>query len=109
YQRVFVCHPSRPGDEAACARTILSTLARRAYRRPVTEDDMKILLRFYADGRANATFDAGIELALQRILVSPSFLFRTEFDAPAVVSSAGTYRISDLSLASRLSFFLWSS
>jgi hypothetical protein len=112
YQRVFVCRPAKSADEAACARKILSTLARRAYRRPVTDEDLSVLLAFYNDGRAKADFDTGIELALQRILVSPSFLFRTEFAptaAAAAVAPAGAYRISDLSLASRLSFFLWSS
>ena len=111
YRRVFVCTPVKPGDEAPCAKTILSKLARRAYRRPATEADLKVLLDFYSDGRAAGTFENGIELALQRILVSPSFLFRTEFDPPSPKASAGRgiYRVSDLSLASRLSFFLWSS
>jgi hypothetical protein len=106
YKRVFTCRPMQPADEAWCAKTILSTLARRAYRRPATDADMKVLIGFFNEGRAQGTFDTGIELALQRILVSPSFLFRTEFD-PAPNSKP--YRISDLSLASRLSFFLWSS
>jgi hypothetical protein len=132
YQRVFVCKPARPAEEAACAKTILSKLARRAYRRPVTDADLKVLLDFYNEGRATGTFEAGVELALQRILVSPAFLFRAEFDPPSPQASAGQappspqasagqapvpgadpkssiYRISDLSLASRLSFFLWSS
>ena len=123
YRRVFTCKPaSAKGsggagpptavEESKCARQILSTLARRAYRRPVNETDMKVLLDFYTKGRAQGTFDTGIELALQRILVSPSFLFRTEFDPNGVSGfsrTAGIYRISDLSLASRLSFFLWSS
>ena len=126
YQRVFVCRPAFAkgsggtgpaisADEERCARTILSKLARRAYRRPVTDADLKVLLDFYNEGRASGTFETGIELALQRILVSPSFLFRTEFE-PSVVSGfsrtsskSSIYRISDLSLASRLSFFLWSS
>jgi hypothetical protein len=106
YQRVFVCHPAMPSEEAGCARRILSSLARRAYRRPVADGDLDVLLEFYDKGRAGAGFDAGIELALQRLLVSPSFLFRTEF-VPA--TAAGAYRISDVELASRLSFFLWSS
>jgi hypothetical protein len=112
YKRVFVCHPANPAEETPCAQKILSTLAKRAYRRPVTDEDMKVLMEFFADGRANGTFDSGIELALQRILVSPSFLFRTEFEpvtAAGATTPAGMYRISDLSLASRLSFFLWSS
>jgi hypothetical protein len=121
YQRVFVCKPAKAADEALCAKTILSKLARRAYRRPVTDADLKVLMDFYSEGRASGTFESGVELALQRILVSPSFLFRTEFDPPSLKASAGqvpvssagskssTYRISDVSLASRLSFFLWSS
>jgi hypothetical protein len=110
YRRVFTCHPEKTADEDGCAKTILSALARRAYRRPVNDADVKVLLDFYSQGRAESgRFDAGIELALQRILVSPSFLFRTEF-SPAVSSSSGAaYRISDVELASRLSFFLWSS
>ncbi len=110
YKRVFSCHPSRTLDEKACARTILSTLARRAYRRPASESDLKVLLSFYEQGKATGGFESGIELALQRLLVSPSFLFRTEI-APASAQQAphGVYRISDLELASRLSFFLWSS
>ncbi len=115
YKRVFVCRPARASEEAGCAKTILTTLARRAYRRPVTDDDMKVLLAFYAEGRAKGDFDSGIEMALQRLLVSPSFLFRTEFE-PAVPTAAvapaaapRVYRISDIELASRLSFFLWSS
>ncbi|MEQ1756948.1 MAG: DUF1592 domain-containing protein [Vicinamibacterales bacterium] len=110
YKKVFVCRPAKASEEAACARTILTRLARVAYRRPTTEDDIKVLLSFYNDGKTTlGTFDAGIELALQRILVSPSFLFRTEFESSSSSSSSGLYRISDLSLASRLSFFLWSS
>ena len=110
HRRVFVCHPAKAAEEAGCAKTILSTLARRAYRRPVTDADLKVLLDFYNQGRADGDFDAGIELALQRILVSPSFLFRTEF-APTgrARPTLGAYRISDIELASRLSFFLWSS
>ena len=107
YQRIFVCRPAAPSEETSCARTVLSKLARRAYRRPVTAADMDVLMDFYREGRAAGTFDTGVELALQRILVSPSFLFRTEF-APASATGS-TYRISDLALASRLSFFLWSS
>jgi hypothetical protein len=110
YQRVFVCTAAKAADEAPCAKTILSKLARRAYRRPVTDADLKILMDFYSEGRASGTFESGVELALQRILVSPSFLFRAEFDpASSAGSKSSMYRISDLSLASRLSFFLWSS
>jgi hypothetical protein len=106
-QRIFICHPAKPAEETACAKTILSTLARRAYRRPATAADVAVLLDFYNEGRATGSFDTGIELALQRLLVSPSFLFRTEFTPAAAGVSA--YRISDIELASRLSFFLWSS
>jgi hypothetical protein len=108
HQRVFVCHPTKASEETACAKTILSKVARRAYRRPVTEEDVTVLLDVYNEARAGGGFEVGIDLALQRILVSPSFLFRTELP-PAGTTAAGTYRISDLALASRLSFFLWSS
>ena len=102
----------RPAERSRrCAKTILSTLARRAYRRPVTDADLKVLLDFYNEGRATGTFEAGIELALQRILVSPSFLFRTEFDPVSSAAAAARPAIASAisSLASRLSFFLWSS
>jgi hypothetical protein len=112
-RRIFTCATK----DDACARTILSTLARRAYRRPVTTADVDPLLAFYREGSAsakatadkkNASFDEGIELALRRLLVSPEFLFRVERD-PANTPSGRVYRISDIALASRLSFFLWSS
>ncbi len=108
--RIFVCRPASPdaGDEAACAREIFSTLARRAYRRPVTERDLAVLLDFYAQGRAEGGFEAGIELGLRRLLASPAFLFRVERD-PAAVAPGTPYRVPDIELASRLSFFLWSS
>jgi len=108
HRRVFVCKPWKAAEEAACAKTILTKLARRAYRRPVTDAEMKVLLDFYKEGRTSGTFDTGIELAVQRVLVSPSFLFRTEF-TPANLTAGQSYRINDLELASRLSFFLWSS
>src|SRR5262249_26131874 len=91
-----------------CARKILATLAQRAYRRPVDEADMARLLPFYADGRAQGSFDRGIQLALRRILASPSFVYRPERDPPDVAPGAG-YAVSDVELATRLSFFLWSS
>ena len=106
--RVFVCQPVDADDEGACADTILTTLARRAYRRPVGDRDVAALRRFYDEGRSEGGFEAGIELALRRLLVSPEFLFRTEVD-PADSLPETNYRISDLELASRLSFFLWSS
>ncbi len=109
YQRVFTCTPTKASEEAGCARTILSSVARRAYRRPVTETDLTVLMEFFTMGRSTGTFESGVELALQRVLVSPSFLFRTEFEPAAAQSSSTVYRINDFELASRLSFFLWSS
>jgi mono/diheme cytochrome c family protein len=106
-RKIFICKPD-PTGEKACAEKILSTLARRAFRRPVTSADTQVLLDFYNRGRATGDFEAGIQLGLERILVDPEFLFRTEHD-PAGVAPGATYRISDLELASRLSFFLWSS
>ena len=109
--RVFVCRPSAgasTAEEDRCARQIVSTIARRAYRRPVTDQDIQPLLAFYKEGRTSGTFDAGIEMALRRILVSPDFIFRME-RAPATIRAGAAYRISDLELASRLSFFLWST
>ena len=113
-QRIFSCRPSNPStasgqavQEDACATRILSTLARRAYRRPVTKADTSRLLTFYRTGRAKGTFDAGIQMALRRLLASPTFVFRVEEDG---VGKPGTIeRVSDVELASRLSFFLWSS
>ncbi len=106
--RIFVCRPSRPADEQACATKILSNLAHRAYRRPVGADDMTQLLALYKTGAQNGGFESGVRLALQKILVSPDFLFRAEVDPPG--AAPGTiYTISDVELASRLSFFLWSS
>ena len=109
-ERIFTCRPARgeAAEEAACAREILSAVARRAYRRPVDEGDVARLLTFYDRGRAAGSFDTGIEMALRRLLVSPEFLFRVERD-PEGVSAGESYRVSDLELASRLSFFLWSS
>src|SRR5205085_6422702 len=110
-RKIFVCHPSSgsgPRREEACARTILSTLAHRAFRRPVTSSDVGVLMEFYASGRRTGTFDDGIEKALRRLLADPEFVYRREI-APANVPAGGVYRISDLALASRLSFFIWSS
>ncbi|MCY4026507.1 MAG: DUF1592 domain-containing protein [Acidobacteria bacterium] len=106
--RIFACRPASRADEPACARSILTTLARRAYRRPVTEGDVATLLDFFAAGRRDGGFEAGVRLGLQRLLMSPDFIFRVERDP--VDAEAGTaYVVSDLELASRLSFFLWSS
>jgi mono/diheme cytochrome c family protein len=146
-RRIFVCRPAKTSDEERCATNIISTLARRAYRRPVTNDDIRVPLGFYKDARAEGDFEAGIEMALRAILTSTEFIFRIERDpenvrGPAIAQSerpplgarsatneravyrnglAGgpdakediaadrPYRIDDLELASRLSFFLWSS
>jgi hypothetical protein len=106
-KRIFSCSPAT-GDADACARTILTTLARHAYRRPLTDADVMPLLSFYAQGRTEGGFESGVELALRRLLVSPSFLFRIERDPPNT-SRNSVYRLSNLEIASRLSFFLWST
>ena len=107
-RRIFTCRPATAADEEPCADEILATLARRAFRRPVTGLDLSILRDFYAEGRRGGTFAAGIQRALESILVDPEFLFRIERD-PDGVAPATAYRLSDVELASRLSFFLWSS
>lgn len=107
-EKIFICRPSGSADEMACAEKILTNLARDAYRRPVTAEDMPQLLALYQEGAKEGGFDSGIRLALQKILVSPQFLFRAEIDPPNATPGS-VYRISDIDLASRLSFFLWSS
>jgi len=107
-RQILVCQPARPADEETCAKKILTTLARRAYRRPVTDADIELLFQFYRSGRREGTFERGIQAAIERLLVSPQFFFRMERD-PANLEPGGLYRISDLELASRLSFFIWSS
>ena len=107
-QRIFSCRPASPGEELSCARKILSTLAHRAYRRPLTDKDVELLLTFYQKGRNPGSFDDGIETALRLILADPKFLFRYEPD-PANLKPGDNYHLGDLELASRLSFFLWSS
>jgi hypothetical protein len=107
-RRIFACHPASAADELPCAKRILLALERRAWRRPVTEADLDLLLPFYEAGRKDGGFERGIQRAIERLLVSPQFLFRIEHDPPHV--APGTpYRITDLEFASRLSFFLWSS
>ena len=106
--RIFACRPDGPAGEDACAADILSTLMRRAYRRPVAGADLERPLELYRAARDEGGFDAGIEMGLAAVLVSPEFLFRVERD-PAGVEAGAAYRLSDLELASRLSFFLWSS
>jgi hypothetical protein len=120
-RKIFVCNPAggdtdaavrlvslNSADEEGCAKKILSNLARRAYRRPVTQEDLEPLLNVYRVGKSKENFEGGIRLALERILVGPQFLFRIEWD-PTKLAPGSSYRISDLELASRLSFFLWSS
>ena len=108
-KRIFTCRPAKASEEAACAKTILAATARRAYRRPVTDAEVRDLLTFYKEGRAEgAGFEAGIENGIRALLASPQFLFRIERD-PATVAPETTYRLGDVELASRLSFFLWSS
>jgi hypothetical protein len=107
-RRIFVRRPANAAEEEGCAKTILSTLMRRAYRRPVTDEDLQKPMKFYREARGKDGFEAGIEMALSAVLVSPEFLFRVEQD-PDRVAPATAYRISDLELATRLSFFLWSS
>jgi mono/diheme cytochrome c family protein len=106
--RIFICHPSTAAEQQACAKKILSNLAHRAYRRPVSDGETAQLLTLYNEGARNGGFESGVRLGLQKILVSPEFLFRAEVDPPG--AARGTvYKISDIELASRLSFFLWSS
>ena len=107
-RQIFSCRPSSPAQEQPCAKEILSTLARRAYRRPVTEEDLAFLLPFYEAGWDEAGFERGVQYGIERLLVSPGFLFRVERD-PADVPAGSLYQIADLELATRLSFFLWSS
>ena len=107
-QRIFVCRPATAADEAPCAQEILTTLARRAYRRPVNDDDIADLLTFYQEGAENGGFEMGIERAVRALLVSPDFLFRVVSD-PEAIAPGEPYRLTDLQLATRIAFFLWSS
>jgi hypothetical protein len=108
HKRIFVCAPKTAPEEEPCARRIMTTLAKRAYRRPAADEDVNALLAFYRTGRAEMDFDRGIQMGIERMLVAPSFLFRVE-NAPASVNAGQPYKLSGLDLASRLSFFLWSS
>jgi hypothetical protein len=108
-KKIFVCRPPTRAEEASCAKTIMLALVKRAYRRPATQADMQSLTEFYQAGRADGgSFDDGIEAVIQRVLADPEFVYRLEPE-PAGTAPGKTYRISDLALASRLSFFLWSS
>ena len=106
--RIFICRPSSPEDEGPCARQILGTLTRRAYRRPVTDVDLRPLMEFYETGRAAGDFETGIARALEALLSMPAFLMRAE-TYPTDAAAGMVYPISDLDLASRLAFFLWRS
>jgi hypothetical protein len=105
---IFSCRPKNAADEEPCARRILSSLARRAYRRPASADEIQTLVNFYKSGRKQAGFEAGIQSALERMLVSFNFLFRI-VNAPPNAAAGAAYRLSDIDLASRLSFFIWNS
>ena len=107
-ERLLLCQPATRADEAACARTILTTLARRAYRRPVSDADVETLMALFRSRRAEGSFEDGIRLALERVLVSPDFLFQLERD-PVDIQPDTPYRLTDVELASRLAAFLWSS
>jgi hypothetical protein len=107
-EKIFVCHPAAAAEEEACAQKVITALAHRAYRRPVTADDLPQLIALYRQGAATGGFETGIRLALQKILVSPEFLFRVELD-PADAAPGSVHRVRDIELASRLSFFLWST
>ena len=107
--KIFECYPANADQEAGCARQIIDTLVTKAYRRNAEDDDIKAVMAFYQAGREEGgTFDYGVEAAIQRILVDPEFIYRSEIE-PAQVAEGESYRIGDLELASRLSFFIWSS
>jgi len=107
-RKIFICRPTTPADETACARKIISNLATHAFRRPAINADVDSLMAFYQEGRREAKFEDGIENALARILTDPQFIYRIEAEPPNV-KQGETYRVSDIDLASRLSFFLWST
>src|SRR5690606_5354482 len=107
-RRIFTCYPESLAQEGACAEAILSQLATRAYRRPVDQASLEVLLDFYRKGREQADFDTGIQYALARLLVDPQFIFRLESE-PEGLAPGDVYAVNDYELATRLSFFLWSS
>ena len=106
-KKIFVCHPANAAEETPCAKQIVASLTRRAYRRPVTDADLAAPMKFYEAGRKNKGFDAGIQAAVMSVLASPKFLYRIE-GVPQDAQPGKIYPISDVELASRLSFFLWS-
>src|SRR5215204_1320528 len=107
-RKIFVCRAAQPAQEPSCARTIIGALAHRAFRRPVTKTDVEPVYAFYEQGRVGGDFDSGIQAAIEAMLVAPEFLFRIEQD-PVSAKPGEPHRITDVELASRLSFFLWSS
>jgi hypothetical protein len=107
-RRIFVCQPRARGDEGSCAWKVVSSLARRAYRRPVTDAEMETLMAFFRKARRDGDFETAVQSAIARVLVAPSFLYRVE-EEPKAIPPGATYRLGSLELASRLSFFLWSS
>ena len=107
-KKIFICTPKSAADELPCAKKILSTIARRAYRRPITDDDMATLINYYETGRKAKDFEQGIRMGLTGILASPSFLYRAE-PTPPGVKPGEIFHLTDLEIASRLSFFLWST
>ena len=107
-REIFTCRPTSPSDEMSCAREIIARLATKAYRRPVTAEDLGDLMSFYETGATEGNFESGIRTALKAILASPHFVFRLE-EIPAGARSGETYRINDVDLASRLSYFLWAT
>jgi hypothetical protein len=107
-RRIFVCYPAAASEETACARRVLSTLARRAFRRSAADSELTTLMNFYQLARKESDFETGIQNAIARILVAPAFLYRAE-EEPAGAAEGAVFRVSDFELASRLSFFLWSS
>jgi hypothetical protein len=107
-RKIFVCNPTGAADETVCARKIIANLVKHAYRRPAVASDVNMLMDFYQAGRKEGSFDDGIEVALARVLASPKFIYRIEAE-PAALAPGQSYRLNDLDLASRLSFFLWST
>jgi len=107
-RKIFVCTPATAAEEATCARKIVTNLATKAFRRPAANADVDLLMEFYKSGRAEGKFEDGIEMVLSRVLASPQFIYRIE-EEPAAVKPGQPYRISDIDLASRLSFFIWST
>jgi len=107
-RKIFVCRPTNAADQDACARKIIANVATKAFRRPASATDLNELMEFYRQGRKEGNFDDGIEMALARLLAAPKFIYRIEAE-PANLKPGDTYRLSDLDLASRLSFFLWST